>query len=88
MTNYSASSISPFIHSLGFITIRCPVSVNGWNLKADRQTDNAVYCLEGYRERTLHHWDLAESLLKSEHVKHTEEVIKEKMPYSTRINHL
>lgn len=39
----------------------------------------------GYRERTLHRWDLAEPQLKSDHVKkekkkkpHTGEVIKEK----------
>lgn len=41
-----------------------------------------------YRERTEHRWDLSESQLKREHVKHTGEVIKEKMPYSTHINHL
>lgn len=51
-------------------------------LKADRQTDNSVYCLEGYRERTLHHRDLAGSQLESEHVKHTGEVIKEKILYT------
>lgn len=43
MTNYSASSISLFIHSLGLISIGWRVSVNECKVKA---LDQAVYCLE------------------------------------------